>query len=116
MTTAYGLNEAASLATVHVYEVTFTSDDYQAVYEVEVGGNVTGLDLFETAVDRIYDALPPRDDCRYPALALVNPQGDAVIHEEGYSGERDTEGIGVLKELVTGIVLKDIRRKVPGSR
>lgn len=27
-------------------------------------GNVTGLSLFETAVDRVYDALPERSDCR----------------------------------------------------
>lgn len=109
----HNLNEAASLGTVHVYEITFMSDNYRAVYEVEVGGNVTGLSLFESAVDRVYDALPERTDCRFPALVLANDQGDTVIHEEGYSGERDTEGTGFLTELVTGVVLKEIRRKVP---
>ena len=109
----HNLNEAASLGTVHIYEITFMSDDHRAVYEVEVGGNVTGLRLFENAVDCVYDALPERADCRFPALVLINDQGDSVIHEEGYSGERDTEGTGFLTELVTGIVLKEIRRKIP---
>ena len=111
----YDLNEAASLGTMHVYEVTFASEDCRAVYEVEVGGNVTGLDLFETAIDRIYDALPDRDDCRHPALALVNAKGETVIHEEGYSGERDTEGIGFLTQIVVGVTLKEVRRKIPGT-
>ena len=111
----YDLSEAASLGTVHVYEVTFASEDYRAVYEVEVGGNVTGLDLFETAIDRIYDALPDRDDCRHPALALVNVKGETVVHEQGYSGERDTEGIGFLTQIVVGVTLKEVRRKVPGT-
>ena len=71
----YDLSEAASLGTAHAFEVTFAFEDYRTVYEVEVGGNVTGLDLFETAIDRIYDSLPDRDDCRYPALVLANPEG-----------------------------------------
>ena len=60
MIESYDLNEAASLGTVHVYEVTFMSNDYRAVYELEVGGNVTGLDLFESAIDLVYEALPER--------------------------------------------------------
>lgn len=114
MITTHDLNEAASLGTVHVYEITFMADDCRAVYEVEIGGNVTGLDLFEDAVERVYDALPERDDCRYPALALYDADGNAVIHEEGYSGERDTEGIRFLTQLVTAVVLKEVRRKLPG--
>lgn len=114
MITNHDLNEVTSLGTVHVYEVTFMSNDYRAIYEVEVGGNVSGLGLFETAAGRVYDALPERNDCRFPALVLFNDHGDSIIHEEGYSGERDTKGTGFLTELVTSVVLKEIRRKVPG--
>ena len=111
----YDTNEASSFGTVHVYEVTFMSWEHRAVYEVEVGGNVVGFDLFDSAIDRVYDALPTVPPYNIPALVFVDPNGeDTHIVEQGYSGESDTMGDRFLKDMVTGIVLKEVRRKVEG--
>jgi hypothetical protein len=81
------------------YAITLMMWDYSKTFEVEVGGNVLGFDLLETAVDALYDDLEVDDDGRI-VVELENPDGETLICQDDEGQEESW-----LKEMVVSVVL-----------
>lgn len=83
---------------VCTYAITLMQWDYSHVIIIEVGGNVRGFDLIESAAEAIYDTLEASDNCT--VIELVNPKGEILICRDD-----EEEGEEWLKEMIVSIVL-----------
>ncbi len=81
------------------YAITLMVWEYSKIFEVEVGGNVRGFDLLETAVGVLYSDLESDDDGR-AYIELVDPDGNTLFCEDDEGKEEDW-----VKEMVVSVVL-----------
>jgi hypothetical protein len=81
------------------YAITLMQWDYSKIFEVEVGGNVRGFDLLETAVEVLYGDLEVDDDDRL-VIELKNPDGETLLCQDDEDREEDW-----IKEMVVSVVL-----------
>ena len=88
------------------YAITLMMWDYSKTFEVEVGGNVRGFDLLETAVDALHDDLEPDDDGML-FVELENPNGETLICQDD-EGKEDSW----LREMVVSVVLVKQEKEV----
>ena len=78
-------------------KVTLMQWDYKKEFEVEVGGNCLGFEVFDSAVISVYEDLPVIAG-DYAYVELINPDGNMLTCEDD-EGKYDDW----LKEMVVSI-------------
>lgn len=102
----YDPNTARDMAYCHVIKVTLQQWDYTREYVTRVGGNVTGFDLFDTAIGNLLDEiigdehLTPDDSL---CIELSKDGGTLAVdlNEDGYPE-------GTIKDMVVAVEIVDL--------
>jgi hypothetical protein len=70
-------------------EITLADGKQRIVRQVEIGGNVQGFDLFDCAIDQLYDDIQEEceDDPRFGTKIVFTTGDEDTIFEEGYDGK-----------------------------